>query len=321
MSTATEPIAGGGRERVRERTARRRKSRDPRSSRLAVVFTGPFFVLFVLFLFWPVLSALWTSLFDESLVGGSSWAGLENYTELLNDPDFWAAMWHTALFTILSVPPLVLLPLGLALMVSRVRRLQWLFRLAFFAPFVLPVSVVVLIWNWMYQPGFGLINSYLTSLGFAEVNWLGQPGVAMVSAVIVTVWWTFGFNFVLFLAGLQEIPRELYEAAATDGATPGQQLRRITLPLLGSTFVLVAMLQVIASLKIFDQVYLLQLGTPGPENSTRVAIQYIYEAGFTQYRIGYASAMSFVFFLAVVAITLISMWLIRRVGTKTVVTE
>ena len=286
-----------------------------------MVFTGPFFVLFVLFLFWPVLSALWTSLFDESLVGGSSWAGLGNYTELLDDPDFWAAMWHTALFTILSVPPLVVLPLALALMVSRVRRLQWLFRLAFFAPFVLPVSVVVLIWNWMYQPGFGLINSYLTSLGFAEVNWLGQPGVAMVSAVIVTVWWTFGFNFVLFLAGLQEIPRELYEAAATDGATPGQQMRRITLPLLGSTFVLVAMLQVIASLKIFDQVYLLQLGTPGPENSTRVAIQYIYEAGFTQYRIGYASAMSFVFFLAVVAITLISMWLIRRVGTKTVVTE
>ncbi len=186
--------------------------------------------------------------------------GLGNYSELLDDPNFWASMWHTALFTLLSVPPLVLLPLGLALMVSRVRRLQWLFRLAFFAPFVLPVSVVVLVWNWIYQPGFGLINSYLTSLGFAEVNWLGQPGVAMVSAVIVTVWWTFGFNFVLYLAGLQEIPRELYEAAAIDGATPGQQLRRITLPLLGSTIVLVTVLQMIASLKIFDQVYLLQLG-------------------------------------------------------------
>jgi multiple sugar transport system permease protein len=317
MSSAAGSLA---RARPREQTARRR-SRDPRSSRLAVVFTAPFFVLFVLFLFWPVLSALWTSLYDDSLVGGSSWAGLGNYGELLEDPNFWAAMWHTAFFTLLSVPPLVLLPLALALMVSRVRRLQWLFRLAFFAPFVLPVSVVVLVWNWLYQPGFGLINSYLTSLGFAEVNWLGQPGVAMVSAVIVTVWWTFGFNFVLYLAGLQEIPRELYEAAATDGATPGQQLRRITLPLLASTIVLVTVLQVIASLKIFDQIYLLQLGTPGPENSTRPAIQYIYEAGFTQYRIGYASAMSFVFFLAVVAVTLVSARLIRRVGTKTVVTD
>ena len=98
--------------------------------------------------------------------------------------------------------------------------MQWLFRLAFFAPYVLPVSVVVLVWNWLYQPGFGLINSYLTALGMAEVNWLGQPGVAMLSAVIATVWWTFGFNFVLYLAGLQEIPRELYEAAATEGAKP-----------------------------------------------------------------------------------------------------
>ena len=181
---------------------------------------------------WPVLNALRTSLFDDSLVGGASWAGLENYRELLGDPNFWAAMWHTALFTLLSVPPLVLLPMGLALLVSRVSRLQWLFRLAFFAPYVLPVSVVVLVWNWLYQPGFGLINSYLTALGMAEVNWLGQPGVAMVSAVIATVWWTLGFNFVLYLAGLQEIPRELYEAAATDGAEPGQQIRHITLPLL-----------------------------------------------------------------------------------------
>ncbi len=316
MATATETLT-----RERRETRARRRARDPRTGGVALLFTAPFFVLFVAFLFWPVLSALRTSLFDESLVGGSSWAGLGNYTELLDDPDFWAAMWHTVFFTLLSVPPLVLLPLAMALMVSRVRRLQWLFRLAFFAPFVLPVSVVVLIWNWLYQPGFGLINSYLTTLGFAEVNWLGQPGVAMVSAVIVTVWWTFGFNFVLYLAGLQEIPRELYEAAATDGATPGQQLRRITLPLLSSTVVLVTTLQVIASLKIFDQIYLLQLGTPGPENSTRPAIQYIYEAGFTQYRIGYASAMSFVFFLVIVVVAIVSIRLVRRAGTRTVVSS
>jgi multiple sugar transport system permease protein len=313
VATATETLS-----RVAGR-ARARGIRDPRTGRTALLFTAPFFVLFVLFLFWPVLSALRTSLFDDSLVGDATWIGLENYRELLDDPNFWAAMWHTAFFTLLSVPPLVVLPLGLALLVSRVTRLQWLFRLAFFAPYVLPVSVVVLLWNWLYQPGFGLINSYLTSIGLAEVNWLGQPVVAMVSIVIATVWWTFGFNFVLYLAGLQEISRELYEAAATDGATPGQQLRRITLPLLSSTVVLVTTLQVIASLKIFDQIYLLQLGTPGPENSTRPAIQYIYEAGFTQYRIGYASAMSFVFFLVIIAVALISMRLVRRAGTKTVV--
>jgi multiple sugar transport system permease protein len=313
MAVAAERLARS------EARVRERRSRDPRTSRAALLFTAPFFVLFVAFLFWPVISAVRTSLFDDSLVGGASWAGLSNYTDLLTDSTFWWAMWHTALFTLLSVPPLVLLPLGLALLVSRVRRMQWLYRLAFFAPYVLPVSVIVLIWNWMYQPGFGLINSYLVTLGFAEVNWLGQPGVAMISAVIATVWWTLGFNFVLYLAGLQEIPRELYEAAATDGATPGQQLRRITLPLLSSTFVLVTVLQVIASLKVFDQIYLLQAGGAGPQDSTRPAIQLIYETGFTQYRIGYASAMSFVFFVVIVVITVIALRLVRRAGTRTVI--
>jgi ABC-type sugar transport system permease subunit len=313
MAVAAERLARS------EARVRERRSRDPRTSRAALLFTAPFFVLFVAFLFWPVISAVRTSLFDDSLVGGASWAGLSNYTDLLTDSTFWWAMWHTALFTLLSVPPLVLLPLGLALMVSRVRRMQWLYRLAFFAPYVLPVSVIVLIWNWMYQPGFGLINSYLVTLGFAEVNWLGQPGVAMISAVIATVWWTLGFNFVLYLAGLQEIPRELYEAAATDGATPGQQLRRITLPLLSSTFVLVTVLQVIASLKVFDQIYLLQAGGAGPQDSTRPAIQLIYETGFTQYRIGYASAMSFVFFVVIVVITVIALRLVRRAGARTVI--
>ena len=128
MATAAEPLS-----RVASRT-RSRRARDPRAGGLALLFTGPFFVLFVLFLFWPVLSALRTSLFDESLVGGSSWAGLENYRELLGDPNFWAAMWHTAFFTLLSVPPLVLLAGGRARLVCRVTPLPWLFRGAVLAP-------------------------------------------------------------------------------------------------------------------------------------------------------------------------------------------
>jgi multiple sugar transport system permease protein len=306
MATTTETLP---------RVARRAPAaRVSRAKGVAVLFTAPFFVLFILFLLWPVVAAAWGSLFDDSLVGPASWRGLENYRELLGDANFWAAMWHTLLFTLLSTPPLVLLALGMALLVNRVTRLQWLFRLSFFAPYVLPVSVVVLIWNWLYQPGFGLINSYLVSLGFGEVNWLGQEGVAMISVVIATVWWTVGFNFVLYLAGLQEIPRELYEAAASDGANARAQTRYITLPLLRSTTVLVIVLQVIASLKVFDQIYLMQFGTAGPNGSTRPAIQYIYEAGFTQLRVGYASALSFVFFVAVVAVSLLLFALVRRAG-------
>ena len=294
------------------RSARRRNDRERSGWALA----SPFFILYFLFLLWPVLAAAWKSLFTDSLAGGSSeFRGLGNYGELLGDGDFWAAMWHTVLFTLLSTAPLVILPLALALLVNRVAKGQWLFRLAFFAPYVLPVSVVVLVWNWLYQPGFGLINGYLTKLGFAEVNWLGAEGTAMISVVIATVWWTLGFNFVLFLAGLQEIPRELYDAARTDGARTWQQIRYITLPLLMPTTVLVIVLQVIASLKVFDQIYLLLQG--GPNFSTRPAIQYIYENGFTQYRVGYASALSFVFFLLIVAISVLLFAGLRRLQTRT----
>src|SRR3954451_10947265 len=202
--------------------SRPRGRRSPRDhgERSGWLLSGPFFVLYFLFLLWPVLAAAWKSLFSDSLAGGSaSWRGLGNYTELLKDDAWWSAMWHTLWFTILSTVPLTLLPLAIALLVQRVKKRQWVFRLAFFAPYVLPVSVVVLIWNWLYQPGFGLINGYLTKLGLAEVNWLGSETIAMISVVIATVWWTMGFNFVLFLAGLQEISPELYEAASLDGAS------------------------------------------------------------------------------------------------------
>jgi len=310
MAAQHETLPQAAQAPARSRGAGRRGRNRERSG---WALASPFFILYFLFLLWPVLAAAWKSLFSDSLAGGEAdFRGLGNYGELLGDGDFWASMWHTVLFTLLSTPPLVVIPLALALLVNRVAKGQWLFRLAFFAPYVLPVSVIVLIWNWLYQPGFGLINGYLVKLGFAEVNWLGAEGTAMISVVIATVWWTLGFSFVLFLAGLQEISKELYEAAALDGANAWQQVRRITLPLLVPTTVLVAVLQVIASLKVFDQIYLLLQG--GPNFSTRPAIQYIYENGFTQYRVGYASALSMVFFLLIVAVSALLFAGVRRLG-------
>jgi multiple sugar transport system permease protein len=291
-------------------TTRQRRPRRPGRAGWGMV--APFFVVYVLFLLWPVVGALWSSLFDSSLgTTDGGFRGLGNYGELLSDGDFWAAMWHTLLFTLLSTPPLVLLAMGLAILVDRALPAQWLFRLAFFAPYVLPVSVVVLLFNWMFQPGFGLINGTLTWLGLAEVNWLGSEGTAMFSVVILTVWWTLGFNFVLYLAALQDISKEIYEAARMDGATTWQQTRRITIPLLAPTTMLVIVLQVIASLKVFDQIYLLLQG--GPNYSTRPAVQYIFESAFTQYRVGYASALSIVFFLAIIAVSLLLFSVQRRV--------
>ena len=293
-------------------TARTRAAPRPGGGRSGWLMVSPFFLVYVLFLLWPVVGALWSSLFDKSLGGvASTFRGLGNYGELLGDGDFWAAMWHTLLFTLLSTPPLVVFALALAILVNRALPAQWLFRLAFFAPYVLPVSVAVLLFNWMFQPGFGLINAYLTRFGLPEVNWLGEEGTAMLAVVLLTVWWTLGFNFVLYIAALQDIPKEIYEAAAIDGASPAQQIRRITIPLLAPTTVLVIVLQVIASLKVFDQIYLLLQG--GPNYSTRPAVQYVFESAFTQYRVGYASALSIVFFAAIVGLSLLMFAGVRRI--------
>jgi multiple sugar transport system permease protein len=147
----------------------------------------------------------------------------------------------------------------------------------------------------------GLLENALKSIGLGAPNWLGDPAWAMPSLAISTVWWTLGFNFILYLAGLQDIPTELYEAAAIDGAGPWQQIRSITIPLLARTTTLVAVLQVIASLKVFDQMYIMTAG--GPNFSTRSVLQYIYDEGFTNFRVGYASALSMLFFVVVLAVS------------------
>ena len=307
---ATAPAVPGAREQTPAR--RTEQTASWRSDLAGLGFVLPFLVAYGLFLIWPVIQGFRMSLFNWSLTGSgtSEFLGLSNYREALADDNFWSSIWHTVLFTLLSTPPLVVLSLILALLANRVIPARWLFRLAFFAPYLLPSSVVALIWVWLYQPGFGLINNYLTGLGLNEVGWLSDVDVAMVSIVITTVWWTIGFNFVLYLAGLQEIPPDIYEAAALDGATGLEQVRSITLPLLARTTTLILVLQVLASLKVFDQIFLMTNG--GPNFSTRPIIQYVYEQGFTTYRVGFASAMSYAFFLLIIAVSLGQFVLLSR---------
>jgi multiple sugar transport system permease protein len=283
-------------------------TREAGHGRPALWFLAPFVVLYLLFIIGPALYGVVLSFFDTSLVrsGLGEFAGFGNYAEALSSGDFWSALWNTVWFTILTTPPLIVLALVFALLAERVRRGRWFFRLAFFLPYVLPSAVVALIWIFLYTPGLGLLSNVVTAVGLPEPNWLGDPNWAMVSLAITTVWWTLGFNFVLYLAGLQEIPHDLYEASAIDGAGPWQQIRRITLPLLARTTTLVVVLQVIASLKVFDQMYIMTEG--GPNFSTRSALQYIYDVGFTDYRTGYAAAASTLFFAVVLAAS--ALWLI-----------
>jgi multiple sugar transport system permease protein len=265
-----------------------------------------------LFIIGPAIYMVVMSFFDTSLVkaGLGSFAGLSNFSEALSSPDFWSSMWHTVWFTILTTPPLVALAFVFALLADRVSRGRWFFRLAFFLPYVLPSAVVALIWIWLYTPALGLLTKTATALGFPEPNWLGSPNLAMWSLAVTTVWWTLGFNFVLYLAGLQDIPRELYEAASMDGAGPAHQILHITIPMLARTTTLVVVLQVIASLKVFDQMYIMTSG--GPNYATRPVIEYIYDLGFTDFRTGYAAAASTLFFIVVLAVSAVWLILTRR---------
>lgn len=274
-----------------------------RTNLLGLAFIAPFLIAYIMFLIWPIILGFRMSFYNWSLGKGAlEFLGLGNYQELFADPAFWSSLGNTIWFTVLSTPILVLLSLGLALLVNHVSRAQWFFRTVFFAPFILPVSVITLIWGWIMQPGFGLLNGTLAQLGLQEIGWLTDPAIAMISIVLVTVWWTVGFNFVLYLAGMQQIPTELYEASAIDGANIWGQIRWITVPLLGRITAMIVILQVIASLRVFDQIYLLTAG--GPNYVTRSLIQYIYDTGFTTFRIGFASAMSYVFFVIILLVSL-----------------
>ncbi|HEX3811863.1 MAG TPA: sugar ABC transporter permease [Mycobacteriales bacterium] len=299
---ATTPAATAGH-------TRRHRRQD---SRAGWGLMSPFLVLYVLFLIGPLVYGVIMSFSNASLVqsglGGS--AGFSNYSEALHSHDFWSSMWHTVLFTIMTTPPLVVLALVFAMLAERLRRGRWFWRLVFFAPYVVPSAAVALIFGWLYAAQGGLFGAWLSDLGIDSPNWLGDANWAMASIALMTIWWTIGFNFVLYLAGLADIPRELYEAAAVDGATPWVQMRRITIPLLKRTTMLITMLQVLASLKVFDQMYLLTAG--GPNFSTRPVIQYIYDMGFTDYRAGYSAAASMLYFIGLVLVSAIWFAINRR---------
>ena len=279
-------------------------------NRAGWLFSTPFLVIYVSFLIGPVLIGIVGSFFNTSTVspGLGDWVGIDNYADVLSSGDFWASMWHSTLFALLTTPLLVVLPLVFAMFAARISRNQWFFRLAFFAPYVVPSAIVCLIFAFMYTPETGLVSHAFGWFGLTAPDFLGSVSGAWFSVVLLTLWWTFGFNFILYVAALQDIPEELYEAASIDGASTLQQMGRLTIPLLRPTISLVLLLQVLASLKVFDQSYLLLQG--GPDKATRPAIEYIYDTGFTSYRGGYAAAATMVYFVVLVAVA--ATWALLR---------
>jgi multiple sugar transport system permease protein len=216
------------------------------------------------------------------------------------DSQFWLSFGNTVLFVILSTPLIVGVGLAIAIALNRPGRLAGVLRTLFFAPYVLSVAVLTLIWAFLLNPQLGLIGPGFEALGLEPINWLNSTTWAMPAIVVTTLWWTVGFNVVLFLAGLQDIEPSMYEAASLDGAGPWAKFRFITVPGLQRTLLLVIVLQVIASFQIFGQVFIMTRG--GPNGATRVAIQHIYESAFRDFELGYASAMSVFLFVVMIAI-------------------
>jgi multiple sugar transport system permease protein len=306
--TAAATLATGARIDARAATI---EERGPhRENRAGWLFSAPFLVLYILFLIGPVLIGVVISLFNTTTVksGLGSWVGLSNYADVLGNKDFWVSMWHSVLFTLITTPLLVLLPMAFAILASRMVHNQWFYRIAFFAPYVVPSSAVCLIFAFMYTPQTGLVTNAFGWVGLTAPDFFGSTSGAWFAVVLLTLWWTFGFNFILYTAAIQELSEEVYEAASIDGAGPWQQVRWVTVPQLRPTMSLVLILQVLSSLKVFDQIYILLAG--GPNYSTRPVIEYIYDTGFTAYRGGYAAAATMVYFVILVLVSV--GWLMVR---------
>ncbi len=292
-------------------TVKALRSNKPRENLTGWAFIAPLGILFILFMLVPILWGIYLSFTNQSLTGaGGDLIGFDNYAEALADPDMWRSMLNTVWFTVLSTIPLVVVALALALLVNTGLPGQWLWRLSFFMPYLLASTVVSLIWVWLYNPQLGLFNAILGWFGIDPVTWLQDPDLAMLSVVVTTVWWTIGFNFLLYLAALQNIPETQYEAASIDGAGRWRTLASITIPQLGPTTIMVVVLQLLASLKVFDQIY--QMTGGGPAGTTRSAIQYIFETGFTGFRFGYSSAISYIFFVLIIIVSVIQFRITAR---------
>jgi len=275
------------------------------------LFLAPGLLLFAVFRLYPLLDGLRLS-FTNARLGRAqyAWVGLANYTRLLDDTRFHTSLWNTALYSLASTLPILAIPLALAVALHRGVGLTTLLRSAFFFPFTLSVVTVGLTWLWLLDPVVGPFNYYLRALGVPVRSWLADPATAMAAIIVTTVWWVAGYYLVIYLAGMQDIPRELYEAAALDGAGGWRAFWTITLPLLRPVLLFVFVTHVIGSFQIFGQVFVLTQGGPG--DATRTAVQHLYETAFQNFfAFGSASAMAWVLFAFIVGFSLLQFRLLR----------
>ena len=275
-----------------------------------LLFVAPFLALYSLILVFPLLRGLWLSFNQVDLFGAGHFVGFGNYSRLLHDPVFGTSLVNTFEVTLMIVPVLTVISLLLALALNRAGKGAAILRGIFFASAVLSVTIVTLIWRFMLAPDAGLLGEAWKALGWEPLPFLSDPHLVLPALAITTIWWSVGFPMLLFLAGLQQIPEDMYEAAALDNASGWTTFWRITVPALRRTLILVVMLQTAAQLQLFGQSQLLTAG--GPSGASRTAVLFLFETAFGQWELGYASAAAEVLFVIILAVTITQYWATGR---------
>jgi multiple sugar transport system permease protein len=276
-------------------------------------FIAPAISFIFIFFFLPVLAALLLSFsdFDIYALGNPDhlrFIGLQNYVHLLHNPLFWKALGNTFYFVLVGGPLSVAVSLGAALLINaKLVRFKGIFRTAFFVPVVTTLVAVAVVWRYLYHPHYGLLNYGLGLLGLDPIDWLGDPNWAMPAIILLAIWKNFGYNMIIFIAGLQSIPEHLYEAARIDGANAWHQFWHVTLPMLSPTFLFIGIITMIGYFQLFAEPYVMTQG--GPSNSTVSVVLLMYEEGFRWWNMGYASAVAFILFAIIMSATLLQLTL------------
>lgn len=274
--------------------------------RTAWLFILPALAALLLFVFYPMVKAFFISFQNYNMVGGTrSFNGLDNYRTLLNDSEFLASLRHSLFFAVIVIPVQTAISLGLAMLIQRASRFTSLFRTAFFIPVVVSTAVAATVFKLIYNKDFGILNQVLKSMGLPLTNFLSNPDTAMYGIIILGIWKAAGFFMIIFLAGLNNISQDLYEAARVDGANRVQQFFRITLPMLNRTLAFVIIMTTIDAIKLSGPVFVLTNG--GPNGSTQSVVYYIWKMAFQQMQMGYGTAAAFILFAIVLIISLVQM--------------
>ncbi len=311
---AVTSIATRARPAVRAQpTGARRVLREMRKQWSAYLFLAPVLISFSIFTFYSVGYAFYLSFHEWNILEPAKpYVGLDNYQRLVEDERFQRATINTAYYTAASVPLTVILGLLIALLLNQQLRGRAIFRTLFYLPVITPLVIASIVWKWVYQGDYGLLNYYLMKINLIDdpLLWLGDKNLAMPAVIIMSVWKTVGFAMVVYLAGLQAIPEDYYDAAKLDGAGTMRRFRDITLPLLSATTIFVVIIQVLGSFQVFTQIFVMTSG--GPLNRTTTIVYRIYETAFKNFDMGYAASMAFAMFAMMFVFTLFQMRFLRR---------